>query len=96
MSIKLRTRKTKLGREPTLRDKLLHILAGSNEAFTVRELANMLGLAETTPFRPLRTLCSMNLIRTGESVDGTVYFINDSEYQKLQENAQKDPRRRAK
>lgn len=92
MSKTLRTRNAKVGREPKMRDKILNIIKDSNSAWTMREIAGELGVGTTTPYRALQTLKRMNLVKTGESIDGKVFYTNEKAYEKLKEKAAEDDR----
>lgn len=92
MDNKLRTRSAAVGREPKMRDKILNVIKQSDSAWTMRELAETLEVNTTTPYRALQALKRLNLVKTGLSIDGTVYYTNEEAYQRLKEKAKEDDR----
>lgn len=74
------TRTSKRGRNPTLRDQILMLLAKTDKAITMKEIAQELNKDETTPFRPLKDLVLMGLVETDDSDDGMEYFLNKDKY----------------
>lgn len=69
----IRTRKKAVGREPTLRDSILQVLIDHETPMTARDVADVLGINKTTPFRPLSDLESGGLIKKELGVDGAQY-----------------------
>lgn len=92
MNQKLRTRAATVGREPKMRDRILDLIKNSDSAWTMRELAEVLEVNTTTPYRALQTLKRMSLVKSGVSIDGAVYYTNDEAYKALQEKAKEDDR----
>lgn len=80
----IRTRKKAVGREPSLRDQILHLLIDVDRPMTARDIASHLEINKTTPFRPLADLVQMQLVLKGESVDGAEYSVNQAELAKLE------------
>lgn len=80
----VRTRKKAVGREPSLRDKILHLLIDVERPMTAKDIAECLDVNKTTPFRPLSDLVQMQLVVKNESgVDGAEYCANPTEIAKL-------------
>lgn len=72
----LRTRKKPVGREPVLRDSILQLLVDSGGPMTARDVADVLGINKTTPFRPLNDLENEGLIKKELGVDGAQYIAD--------------------
>lgn len=83
------TRTHNIGRIPSLRDKILGYLENQDTPKTAKEIADAIGVHKSTPYRPLKALVKLDLLKSSFGIDGEEFLLD----KKILEEFKKQPRR---